>query len=117
MISYNPPFVGAEFKQFTKKEQEAIIQIQNIKKIISPEQKIKELESMLGGLLSGVLDLKKQISDLGIDEIVDWDEYFAKQKQSLMDAIEQMEKELQDDNNNEDNISYDDNNNEDDIPF
>ena len=75
------------------------------------KQKIKELESTLDDLLSGVLDLKKQISDLGIDEIVDWDEYFAKQKQSLMDAIEQMEKELQD------NISYDDNNNEDDIPF
>jgi hypothetical protein len=58
------------------------------------KQKIKELESMLDGLLSGILAFKKQISDLGIDEIVDWDEYFAKQKQSLMDAIEEMEKEL-----------------------
>ena len=58
------------------------------------KQKIKELESMMDGLLSGILDLKKQISDLGIDEIVDWDEYFATKKQSLMDAIEQMETEL-----------------------
>ena len=49
---------------------------------------------MMDGLLSGILDLKKQISDLGIDEIVDWDEYFATKKQSLMDAIEQMETEL-----------------------
>jgi len=31
---------------------------------------------------------------LRIDEIVDWDEYFSKQKQTYMDAIEQLETEL-----------------------
>ena len=58
------------------------------------KQEINRLASTSAGLLIEILALKKQISDLGIDEIVDWDEYFATKKQSLMDAIEQMETEL-----------------------
>ena len=58
------------------------------------KQEINRLASTSADLLIEILALKKQISDLGIDEIVNWDEYFAKQKQSLMDAIEQLETEL-----------------------
>ena len=58
------------------------------------KQEIKRLESTLGSLLNEILALKTQICDLCIDGIVDWDEYFAIQKQSLMDAIEQLEIEL-----------------------
>ena len=57
------------------------------------KQEINRLASTSADLLIEILALKKQISDLGIDEIVDWDEYFATKKQSLMDAIEQMETE------------------------
>jgi hypothetical protein len=68
---------------------------------LSDSRKIKEeitrFESMSDDLLVEILALKTQIHDLGIDEIVDWDEYFATQKQSLMDAIEQLEIELRDD--------------------
>ena len=53
------------------------------------------MKSTSDGLLVEILTLKKQISDLGIDKIVDLDEYFVLQKQNLMDAIEQLEKELQ----------------------
>ena len=58
------------------------------------KQEIKRLESTSEDLLVEILALKTQIRDSGIDEIVDWDEYFSKQKQSLMDAIEQLEMEL-----------------------
>ena len=58
------------------------------------KQEINRLASTSDGLLIEILVLKKQISDLGIGEIVDWDEYFATKKQSLMDAIEQLEIEL-----------------------
>ena len=58
------------------------------------KQEIKRLEGTLDDLLIEILALKNQICDLGIDEIVDWDEYFSTQKQSLMDAIEQLEIEL-----------------------
>ena len=58
------------------------------------KQEINRLASTSADLLIEILALKKQISDLGIGEIVDWDEYFATKKQSLMDAIEQMETEL-----------------------
>ncbi len=58
------------------------------------KQEIKRLESTADGLLIEISALKTQVCDLGIDEIVDWDEYFSKQKQSLMDAIEQLEIEL-----------------------
>ena len=59
------------------------------------KQEIKRLKSTSEELLVEILALKKQISDLGIDDIVDWDEYFETQKQILMDAIEQLETELQ----------------------
>jgi hypothetical protein len=58
------------------------------------KQEIKRLESTLDGLLNEILVLKKQMSGLRIDEIVDWDEYFSKQKQTYLDAIEQLEIEL-----------------------
>ena len=58
------------------------------------KQEINRLANTSDGLLIEILVLKKQISDLGIDEIIDWDEYFATKKQSLMDAIEQLEIEL-----------------------
>ena len=58
------------------------------------KKEINRLASTSADLLIEILALKKQISDLGIDEIVDWDEYFATKKQSLMDAIEQLEIEL-----------------------
>ena len=58
------------------------------------KQEIRRLESALDGLLSEILVLKKQMFGLRIDEIVDWDEYFSKQKQTYIDAIEQLEVEL-----------------------
>jgi hypothetical protein len=65
---------------------------------LSDSQSIKQetlrLESTSDGLLIEIFALKKQIFDLGIDDIVDLDEYFSTQKQSLMDAIEKLEMEL-----------------------
>ena len=58
------------------------------------KREINRLASTSADLVIEILALKKQISGLGIDEIFDWDEYFATQKQSLMDAIEQLEIEL-----------------------
>ena len=58
------------------------------------KREINRLASTSADLVIEILALKKQISDLGIDEIVDWDEYFATKKQSLMDAIEQLETEV-----------------------
>ena len=58
------------------------------------KREINRLASTSADLLIEILALKKQISGLGIDEIFDWDEYFATKKQSLMDAIEQLEIEL-----------------------
>ena len=42
MIPYTPPFDGAEFKQFTKKEQEAIVdeECEKIRSIMIEEWKI-----------------------------------------------------------------------------
>jgi hypothetical protein len=60
----------------------------------SIKREIKRLESACDRLLTEVFDLKSQISGFGIDGIDDWDEYFVKQKQALMDAIEQQEIEL-----------------------
>jgi hypothetical protein len=58
------------------------------------KQEIKRLKSTSDSLLVEILALKTQLSDLGIDGIVDWGEYFTSQKQSLMDAIERLEIEL-----------------------
>ena len=58
------------------------------------KQEINRLASTSADLLIEILALKKQISGFGIDEIFDWDEYFATKKQSLMDAIEQLETEV-----------------------
>ena len=58
------------------------------------KREIKRLESTSDSLLVEILALKTQVSDLGIDGIEDWDEYFTSQKQSLMDAIERLEIEL-----------------------
>jgi hypothetical protein len=58
------------------------------------KQENKRLERASDALLVAIFALKNQISDLGIVGIVDWDEYFTRQKQSFMDAIEQLEIEL-----------------------
>jgi hypothetical protein len=58
------------------------------------KKEVKRLEGTAYALLVEILDLKSQISDLGIDQVVSWDEYFDSQKQNLMDAIEQLELEL-----------------------
>jgi hypothetical protein len=60
----------------------------------SIKREIKRLENTCDRLLTEVFDLKSQIRGFGIDKIVDWDEYFVKQKQTLMDTIEQQEIEL-----------------------
>jgi hypothetical protein len=58
------------------------------------KQEISRLKGTSDDLLVEVLGLKKQVGDLGIDSIIDWDEYFVQQKQSLEEAIEQLVKEL-----------------------
>ena len=58
------------------------------------KQEIQRLKATSDELLVEILALKKQINDLGIDEIDDWDEYFSLQKKNLIGAIENIEKEL-----------------------